>query len=475
MTLKPKSLFLSTTALALLALPGAAQESALPDFGTTADAFAGDEVCSDPRFEGPGMADAPTGEARLKDADDCAAAYEAGEISLVDAEAQEAEAAPAEETEIEAETEASAEVEADTAPAAEAAVDVDAGSDGEEIDAAPDETAMASEDEQSETGEETSDVDADEPAEEAPASMEEETADGALAADEPEAGEAPVTDSAGDEAGDVVTTDEAADEEADLATGDEGEEEDISLDEAASEDEAASAEEPSQADAEADKSEGAADAESSEGTEEDTTDIDVSADADAEIEGAEDASEDVGGDAADIAETPEAASEMETPADEAGEVDFGDDASVFAMDGECDDPRFMGDGMTSTSLLEEDIGHDATDCRTAYEAGRLSLRDSAGTEAVEKKENAARTPQEAEDPSSDKVKREPQTAPEGIVFNGINFGDNESQWAGDGECDDPRFAGEGMTETPLLAKDAHHDANDCRAAWRTGGGRRAED
>ena len=166
---------------------------------------------------------------------------------------------------------------------------------------------------------------------------------------------------------------------------------------------------------------------------------------------------------------------METPADEAGEVDFGDDASVFAMDGECDDPRFMGDGMTSTSLLEEDIGHDATDCRTAYEAGRLSLRDSAGTEAVEKKENAARTPQEAEDPSSDKVKREPQTAPEGIVFNGINFGDNESQWAGDGECDDPRFAGEGMTETPLLAKDAHHDANDCLAAWRTGGLRLAED
>ena len=44
MTLKPKSLFLSTTALALLALPGAAQESALPDFGTTADAFAGDEL-----------------------------------------------------------------------------------------------------------------------------------------------------------------------------------------------------------------------------------------------------------------------------------------------------------------------------------------------------------------------------------------------------------------------------------------------
>lgn len=55
-------------------------------------------------------------------------------------------------------------------------------------------------------------------------------------------------------------------------------------------------------------------------------------------------------------------------------VDFGDDTSRWANDNECDDSRFEGAGMTATPLLEEDIGHDATDCRTAYEAGNLTLR-----------------------------------------------------------------------------------------------------
>jgi hypothetical protein len=30
--------------------------------------------------------------------------------------------------------------------------------------------------------------------------------------------------------------------------------------------------------------------------------------------------------------------------------------------------------MTDTGLIEADIGHDATDCRSAFEAGRLTLR-----------------------------------------------------------------------------------------------------
>ena len=55
-------------------------------------------------------------------------------------------------------------------------------------------------------------------------------------------------------------------------------------------------------------------------------------------------------------------------------VDFGDDTSRWANDNECDDSRFEGAGMTATPLLEGDIGHDATDCRTAYEAGNLTLR-----------------------------------------------------------------------------------------------------
>ena len=55
-------------------------------------------------------------------------------------------------------------------------------------------------------------------------------------------------------------------------------------------------------------------------------------------------------------------------------IDFGDDNGDWANDNECDDSRFEGAGMTATPLLEEDIGHDATDCRTAYEAGKLTLR-----------------------------------------------------------------------------------------------------
>ena len=55
-------------------------------------------------------------------------------------------------------------------------------------------------------------------------------------------------------------------------------------------------------------------------------------------------------------------------------LDFGDDESQWALDGECDDMRFEGAGMTDTRLLDTDVKHDATDCRVAYEQGRLALR-----------------------------------------------------------------------------------------------------
>ncbi|MFS4438209.1 hypothetical protein ACMA5I_08345 [Paracoccaceae bacterium GXU_MW_L88] len=57
-------------------------------------------------------------------------------------------------------------------------------------------------------------------------------------------------------------------------------------------------------------------------------------------------------------------------------IDWGSDTSDFAQDGECDDPRFMGPGMTDTPLVETDIRADATDCRAAYEAGRISLKNA---------------------------------------------------------------------------------------------------
>ena len=105
-------------------------------------------------------------------------------------------------------------------------------------------------------------------------------------------------------------------------------------------------------------------------------------------------------------------------------IDFGDDASRWAGNGECDDPRFEGPGM-AIKLLEEDRGHDATDCRALFEQSQIRLRPGAV---------------------------------------GIDFGDDASLWANDGECDDPRFGGPGMASI-LNEEDRAHDATDCRALF----------
>ena len=122
--------------------------------------------------------------------------------------------------------------------------------------------------------------------------------------------------------------------------------------------------------------------------------------------------------------------------------DFGDDGSEWANDGECDDKRFDGSGMTSTLLLDTDIGHDATDCRIAYEQGRLTYR-------------------------GDKVT--PSWADSDQVDSShIQWGDDDGSFAKDGECDDMRFEGSGMTSTQLLESDVKHDATDCRVAFQQG-------
>ena len=50
---------------------------------------------------------------------------------------------------------------------------------------------------------------------------------------------------------------------------------------------------------------------------------------------------------------------------------FGDDDSEFAFDGECDDPRFEGDGM-ARNLHRQYVGHDATDCSSAVLSRRIT-------------------------------------------------------------------------------------------------------
>ena len=88
----------------------------------------------------------------------------------------------------------------------------------------------------------------------------------------------------------------------------------------------------------------------------------------------------------------------------------------------------------AATLLESDRGHDATDCRAGVERGDLRF------------DTAQNTSQRSD---------------------GIYFGVDSSEWANDGECDDPRFAGEGMAAT-LLDEDINRDASDCRAGVERG-------
>ena len=53
-------------------------------------------------------------------------------------------------------------------------------------------------------------------------------------------------------------------------------------------------------------------------------------------------------------------------------IDFSDDTSELARDGECDDPRFEGDRMAAIPLAS-DRRRDAADCRRLYNTGRIRL------------------------------------------------------------------------------------------------------
>ncbi|VAW22149.1 hypothetical protein MNBD_ALPHA12-965 [hydrothermal vent metagenome] len=123
------------------------------------------------------------------------------------------------------------------------------------------------------------------------------------------------------------------------------------------------------------------------------------------------------------------------PADIVNEIDFGDNSSEWANDGECDDPRFAGKGVDDI-LLDEDLGKDANDCRKLFLSGQLEYL--------------------GDDPNMNN-----------ITLDGIDFGDNSSEWANDDECDDPRFAGKGMAEV-LMDADLGKDANDCLALYQAG-------
>jgi hypothetical protein len=114
--------------------------------------------------------------------------------------------------------------------------------------------------------------------------------------------------------------------------------------------------------------------------------------------------------------------------------EFGDDSSSASLDGECDDMRFEGDGM-AVILLTDSIGRDATDCSKAFSTGTIWANP---------------------------LFLEPSS------IDDIDFGDDASMFAHDGECDDIRFVGEGSESYVFLSDDVAHDASDCRAGYETG-------
>ena len=110
------------------------------------------------------------------------------------------------------------------------------------------------------------------------------------------------------------------------------------------------------------------------------------------------------------------------------QVNFGDDSSQWPNDGECDDRRFVGQGMAA-SLSWASVGRDASDCRALFETGSIRLWN-------------------------------PLEAQAATQCAALDFGDNTSQFANDGECDDPRFEGLGVAGG-VNASERGHDAADC--------------
>lgn len=133
--------------------------------------------------------------------------------------------------------------------------------------------------------------------------------------------------------------------------------------------------------------------------------------------------------------------------------DFGADTSPWALDGECDDPRFQGPGMTTTTLLDSDIRADATDCRNAFNMGTISLIGGATTDVTTTVPGKTPPGQAGLGPAH----------PSGIVF-----GDDTGRWPNDGECDDRRFVGAGMTTAGMTMESVGRDATDCRTAFDAG-------
>ena len=116
------------------------------------------------------------------------------------------------------------------------------------------------------------------------------------------------------------------------------------------------------------------------------------------------------------------------PEEEVVDEFYGDNSGEYSRDGECDDRRFVGEGMAD-GLGWESTGRDADDCRSAFESGDIALWDQ-------------------------------NLAAEQTICNAIDFGDDTSEYARDGTCDDKRFEGRGAASLISSGYEGQ-DATDC--------------
>lgn len=195
------------------------------------------------------------------------------------------------------------------------------------------------------------------------------------------------------------------------------------------------------------------------------------------------------------------------------EVNFGDDSGRWSFDGECDDPRFEGKDVMADTLLRIYILRDATDCFRAYRGGKAratevyaeimqrtayddewSFSDEDGFEfgndsgrwsfdgdcddprfdEADGEENIERVfiggenvRRDATDCYREFLDNLIVVLSDTVSVEGFDFGDDSGRWPFDGECDDPRFKGDGMANQTNSENEAG-DATDCRRAFRTG-------
>lgn len=117
-------------------------------------------------------------------------------------------------------------------------------------------------------------------------------------------------------------------------------------------------------------------------------------------------------------------------------INYGDNSSAFANDDQCDDPRFTGPG-TAPNLDWTSAGADADDCRASVANGGRYWFDATSILIPD--------------------------------CSAVDFGENNSVWADDGSCDDPRFFNPAKLESSILMQDdLKQDAADCLKTCKSG-------